>query len=152
VAVIGLVACAAEKLARPAPARELYCSPLFRKSLAYAEARCDRVYVLSAAHGLVELDAVTKPYDRRLGGKAERLAWGSRAARSLVTRHGREVDYLLLAGADYAEPIATGLRTHDGYGEGGWRGVAPERILQPLQGLQVGARLRRLNELLAEAG
>jgi hypothetical protein len=33
--MIGLVSCSAQKLDRPAPARELHCSALFRKSLAY---------------------------------------------------------------------------------------------------------------------
>lgn len=144
--MIGLVACSAQKLERPAPARELYCSPLFRKSLAYAERRCERVYVLSASHGLVELDTVVSPYDRRLGGKKEREAWGRRVASTLIDRHGRDVEYLVLAGRDYADPLVTGLRTHDGFHEDGWRGVARERIVQPLAGLQVGDRLRRLNE------
>lgn len=146
--MIGLIACSAQKLARPAPARELYCSPLFCKSLAYAAPRCERVYVLSAAHGLVGLDEVIAPYDRRLSGKREREAWGRRVGSSLILRHGREVDYLILAGADYADPVATALRTHDGFCEDGWRGVSRERIHQPLLGLQVGARLRRLNELI----
>lgn len=153
--MIGLVSCSAQKLNRAAPARELYRSPLFRKSLAYAEPRCERVYVLSAAHGLVELDAVTKPYDRKLGGKKEREAWARRVAGSLIGRHGREIDYLLLAGADYAGPLETALRTHDGYREDRalgchrWYGVPRERIKQPLAKMMVGERLRWLNGQLA---
>jgi hypothetical protein len=149
--VIGLVSCSAQKLDRAAPARELYCSPLFRKSLAYAEPRCSRVYVLSAALGLLELDRVTAPYDRRLGGKKERSAWALRVAGILIDRHGREVDYIILAGADYAGPLATALRTYDGFREDGWHGVPRDRILQPLAGMQVGERLRWLNEHLARS-
>ncbi len=148
--MIGLVACSAQKLDRPAPAHELYCSPLFRKSLAYALSRCTQVYVISAAHGLVALDQEVKPYDRRLN-KKERAAWGRRIASDLIARHGRDVDYLILAGQDYAVPVATGLRTHDGFHEDGWRGVKIERILQPLLGLQVGERLRKLNEWIGAA-
>ncbi|MET1087465.1 MAG: DUF6884 domain-containing protein [Arthrobacter sp.] len=33
---VGLVGCASQKLQRPAPARELYASQLFRKASAYA--------------------------------------------------------------------------------------------------------------------
>lgn len=58
---VGLVGCASQKLKRPAPARELYVSPLFKKASAYAEATCDRWYVLSAKHGLVHPDAVLEP-------------------------------------------------------------------------------------------
>jgi hypothetical protein len=64
---IGLVGCASQKLNRPAPARELYVSQLFKKASAYAEATCDRWYVLSAKHGLVHPDTVLEPYDVRLG-------------------------------------------------------------------------------------
>lgn len=64
---VGLVGCASQKLRRPAPARELYVSQLFRKASAYAELTCDRWYVLSAKHGLVRRDEVIAPYDMRLG-------------------------------------------------------------------------------------
>jgi hypothetical protein len=150
--MIGLVSCSAQKLDRPAPARELYCSPLFRKSLAYAEARCSRVYVLSAALGLVELEAEIAPYDRRLGRKKEREAWAHRVASALIDRHGREVEYLILAGNDYAGPLAAALRTYDGYRDEVWGGVPRQRIIQPLLGLQVGERLRKLNECQLELG
>lgn len=119
--MIGLVACSSQKLDRPAPAHELYCSPLFRKSLAYALSRCTQVYVLSASHGLVPLDREVKPYDRRLGGKKERAAWGRRVASTLIDRHGRDVEYLVLAGRDYADPLVTGLRTHGGFHEDTYR-------------------------------
>jgi hypothetical protein len=49
---VGLVGCASQKLRRPVPARELYVSQLFKKASAYAEATCDRWYVLSAMHEL----------------------------------------------------------------------------------------------------
>jgi len=145
--VIGLISCSAQKLPRPAPARELYCSPLFRKSLAYAELRCERVYVLSAAHGLLELHQLVGPYERRLGNKKERDAWARRVAGDLIARHGRDVDYLVLAGADYAGPLSDALETYDG----GFRGVLRERILQPLIGMPVGRRLQWLNDQLARS-
>lgn len=146
---IGLVGCGSQKLSRPAPARELYTSPLFRKSLEYAERWCRVVYIISAALGLVELEREVRPYERRMGRKSEQDAWGARVASLLIARHGRDVDYLVLAGADYARPLATALCTHDGFREGGWRGVPRDRVLQPLRGLSMGRRLRRLNELLA---
>lgn len=149
--MIGLISCSAQKIGRRAPARELYCSRLFRLSLAYAEPRCSTTYVLSGALGLVGLDDVTAPYDRRLGGKAERESWARRVACTLIDRHGREVDYLVLAGADYADPLATALRTYDGCREDGWHGVASDRILRPLAGLQIGQRLRWLGQQLARS-
>ena len=64
---VGLVGCASQKLQRPAPARELYVSQLFKKASAYAELTCDRWYILSAKHGLVHPDAIIEPYDMLLG-------------------------------------------------------------------------------------
>lgn len=64
---VGLVACSAKKLTVPAPARELYRSPLFRKSRAWVEANCDCWYILSAKHGLLNPDKWIEPYDLRLG-------------------------------------------------------------------------------------
>jgi hypothetical protein len=149
--VIGLVACSSQKLEHAAPARELYCSTLFRRSLAFAEPRCATVYVISAALELVLLHQVVKPYDRKLGSKHEREQWGRRVASTLIARHGREVEYLILAGKDYADPLATALRTHDGHRDGAWRGVPRDRILQPLRGLKIGDRLRKLNEWIGAA-
>lgn len=67
VVTVGLVGCASQKLQRQAPARELYVSQLFKKASAYAEATCDRWYILSAKHGLVAPDTVLEPYDMKLG-------------------------------------------------------------------------------------
>lgn len=142
--MIGLVACSAQKLSRVARARELYCSPLFRATLAYAESRCNTVYALSALWGLVKLDAWVAPYNRRLGGKKERLAWGVRVASQLIDRHGRDDDYLVLAGTDYAEPLGAAMHRYGGHNGTSWQGVPRERIHQPLAKLRVGERLRWL--------
>lgn len=139
--VIGLVSCSAQKLARLAPARELYCSPLFRLSLAYAERRCASVYVLSARHRLVELDTVLEPYEQRLGAAREREQWGDAVARELVERHGGDIAALLLAGTEYVDPIRLGFLITPGARE--------LYIADPLAGLQVGQRLRWLNKELA---
>lgn len=64
---VGLVGCASAKLSRPAPARDLYTSALFRKASAYAERECDLWFILSAKHGLLDPDEVIEPYDVRLG-------------------------------------------------------------------------------------
>ncbi len=144
--VIGLVACSAQKLDHAAPARELYGSPLFRRSLAYAEMRCARVYVLSARHHLVTLDTVIEPYEQRLGStKRERRRWACVVAAAIETRHGHDVQLLLLAGREYTAPLIQEVAHW--WPVGAWR----ERITLPLAGLQVGERLRWLNEQLARS-
>lgn len=142
--MIGLVSCSVQKLARPAPARELYCSPLFRKSLAYAESRCEHVYVLSAMHHLLDLDKVIEPYDRRLGTtKREREIWAIITAGALESKHKRaDLQLMVLAGADYAGAL---IGVVCWWWKDGWR----SHVHQPLQGMQVGERLRWLNDQLA---
>lgn len=63
---IGLVACSATKLAWAAPARDLYQGQLFRAARAFAEKHCDRWYILSAMHGVLEPAQVVEPYDLSL--------------------------------------------------------------------------------------
>lgn len=137
--LVGLVGCSAQKLARPVPARELYCSTLFRKSLAYAESRCKHVYILSGRHHLVAPEAVLAPYEQRLGSKpAERRRWGTVVAGQLEARHGRDVDLLILAGADYASALLWGVAPW-------WPSAWRDHVSQPLDKMQIGERLQWLN-------
>jgi hypothetical protein len=135
--VIGLVACSKTKLDRRAPARDLYASPMFRLSLAYAEARCERVYVASAAHDLLELDRELAPYDRTMAdlSPVQRQLFGAAIVRGLVDRHGWDFDLLVLAGAAYVDPIARALA----------RLGAGLRLIEPLRGMQIGERLSFLS-------
>lgn len=136
--VIGLVGCAAQKLKRPAPARELYVSQLFRKSAAYVEARSDRWYVLSAEHGLVSPDTVLEPYDTRLGHKSGPPIWdwATRVANQLeqATSDDRDPELLVLAGEQYR----TLLR----------RTALPATV--PMQGLGIGQQLGWLTDALRQ--
>lgn len=143
--MIGLVSCGAQKLTEPAEARHLYTSPLFRLSLTYAEQHCSRVYVLSAFHGLLDLDRVVAPYNRRLPtAKRERMAWGEHIAASIGARHNSDEPIMILAGVDYAHPLTVCLRTLFGWRDGGYKGWTGE-ITEPLAGMQVGQRLAWLN-------
>jgi hypothetical protein len=143
---IVLVGCGSEKIATAAAARSLYTGTLFTSSLAYAERlKPDAIYIVSAFHGLVELDAVIEPYDRTLTGTPvkERLAWGQRIAEALRGRHHEpDVRLTILAGAIYADAIEWGLRWRNGE-RSTWQ------VEMPLQGLPIGQRLRRLKQLNA---
>lgn len=136
---VGLVGCAAAKLKRPAPARDLYTSQLFRKSVAYVEPRVDRWFVLSALHGTVHPDTVLEPYNLKLGTKqappiyqwAEHAAWG--LARELGDVR-EPIELLVLAGDQY--------RVILGFLE------CPAEV--PLYGLGIGQQLGWLTQRLNE--
>ena len=129
--MIGLVACSKTKLDRAAPARELYTSPLFKLSLAYAEAHCSAVYVISAEHGIVELDRVIAPYCTTLAdlSPARRSLWWQGIVAWLLLRlYADDSRLMILAGESYVAPIDAALR-----------GTA--EIVEPLRGMQIGERL-----------
>jgi hypothetical protein len=67
-----VIPCGGQKLDRPAKARDLYTGSMFVHTLAAVEAEVAqlgepaRVLILSAKHGLVELDTVLAPYEQRM--------------------------------------------------------------------------------------
>jgi DGQHR domain-containing protein len=133
---IGLVGCSKRKLPRAAPARDLYASPLFRLAARYCTLACDRWFVLSARHGLVEPAEVIEPYDVTLRGlgRADRQAWATRVLGQLQQRGllGAGHHFLLHAGAACTDPLARLLGAE-----------------QPLQGLGIGQRLSWYRRRLA---
>lgn len=138
--MIGLVSCAATKRKVPSIARRLYVSPLFTRSLEYAERRCMSTYILSALHGLLDPERMIEPYDRRLSGKADRARWGRSVVAGIQRAgHRHYDDVLILAGEDYAAPIRAALRDVNWSGE----------VLEPLRGKQIGERLAWLAAELA---
>lgn len=68
---IVVLACGAAKLDRRAPAAELYTSPHFalmlRAARRVAGEQSGRVLILSALHGLIELERELDPYDVKMG-------------------------------------------------------------------------------------
>lgn len=108
---VGVLGCGKAKLSTPAPVRELYCSVHFKAALAWLEARCSRVYVASALHGLLDLDQIVEPYDLRLTSetKMARRRWGLSVARDLCARIDLSDTVVFVMGRSYWEAIATGL-------------------------------------------
>jgi hypothetical protein len=135
---VALVGCSKLKREGTHRARDLYKSPLFRKSLVYAEYVSKHVYILSARYDLLELNREVSDYDEHLGDKPTdvRLAWAMRIIDELVEKHGCSLKITLLAGHLYTRPIKQALRAS----------ACRWTINEPMQGLSVGERLRWLNE------
>jgi hypothetical protein len=128
-----LVACVKQKLADPAPARDLYTSDLFRKEREYAERAGVPWFILSAKHGLVSPDQELEPYELHLAktSAAYRDSWGARVLEQLESAasplYGRVIE--VHAGAAYADAIRDRLSR------------AGAQVSEPLRGLQLGPRL-----------
>lgn len=130
---IGLVACSKLKLNHPAPARELYTSPLFRAASAYCERSYDRWLILSALYGLVRPDDVIEPYDVTLVRmtRAERTHW---AIRVHDQAHELGLDEMCV---DRNGPV----RMYAHAGAFYRQACNPRSIIAPLAGLGIGQQL-----------
>jgi hypothetical protein len=157
VATVVLVGCSKKKRAEPAVATLLYDpSPLFRKQMAVARqiARSNRVFIVSAKHGVVSVLKILKPYEHTLCDKTtkQRAEWADSIVMRLevlmASRFGedheggterlRSLDVVLMMGASYARPLRT---------------AAPDdwTFTEPLAGMQIGERLRWLNRAIRRA-
>ena len=125
--LIGLVGCASTKLRRPAPARDLYTSPLFKKASAHAEAACARWFILSAKHGLGR----STPHHPETDGPF--IHEWARRVRAQLAQELRDVDdpsLLVLAGEQYRTILYP----------------SPWSYSVPMKGLGLGEQLSWLNK------
>ena len=126
---IVLLSCVATKLPHAAPARELYASPLFKKSLEYAESlEPDDIVILSAEHYVLPLDKVIEPYDKTLLNmpNEEIREWAVQVLKILADKYDLDNDYfIILAGEKYRKYLTPQL-AH-------WSA--------PLKGLRIGQQL-----------
>lgn len=131
---IGLVGCVKEKSSGAAPARDLYTSTLFLGRRRFVERTCERWYVLSALHGLVEPERRLEPYDKILkdASTAERRDWSARVVDALRRSVGElaSLTFEIHAGLEYRE---FGLR----------QALEKEgaRVDVPAEGLRMGEQL-----------
>lgn len=110
-----LIACCSQKLAHAAPARELYTSDLFKKSVAWAEKHCDQWFILSAKHHLVKPDQIIKPYDLALSElrkNRERAKWECRTSGMIRKVVPMRSEVVLLAGSIYRDEVESCLHYH----------------------------------------
>jgi hypothetical protein len=130
---IVLVACVKSKGTRPAAAKDLYISALFRKERAYAEHAGVPWFILSAEHGLVAPDEWLAPYERYLADTTASYwsAWGGWVAARLDLLVGplSEKVVEIQAGSTYLDTIRPHLER------------LGARIVDPLHGLSMGQRL-----------
>jgi len=102
---IVLISCASKKLQRKAKAKELCISPLFKLNLQYAQSlQPDRIFILSAKYGLLDLNEEIEPYDETLNKKSESeiKLWTENVLEKLKQEADLEKDeFIFLAGEKY---------------------------------------------------
>lgn len=104
-AKVVFISCVSKKLSHKAKAQDLYVSPLFKLNLAYAKKlKPDKIYILSAKHGLLRPNDTIAPYDTTLNTMhdRERRVWGARVMTQLHGKVNLQKDkFVFLAGGRY---------------------------------------------------
>ncbi|HKX35955.1 MAG TPA: hypothetical protein VJM79_04725 [Rhizorhapis sp.] len=106
---LGLIACSKSKGRHASLALLLYKGALFQKSMALARRTHDAVAILSAKHGLVDLDETIAPYEMTLNNmpKADRQAWAARTRAQILARYPG-YDLIYYAGENYCDGLPQG--------------------------------------------
>jgi len=133
---IVLISCVSKKLSCKAKAKDLYISPLFRVNLQYAQQFSpQKIFILSAKYGLVQLDEEIEPYDITLNrmSTSERKDWAANVISQLQKYCDLKNDhFVILAGEKYRQFLLPHLKSYE----------------IPLAGLPIGKQLQFLKESL----
>lgn len=130
---IGLVACCSKKLNTESLAKDMYISILFKYSMKYLNERCDKIFILSAKYGLLELNDKIATYDKTLNemNKADRINWSNDVLKKLKSKTNLENDqFIILAGKRYREKLVKYIKNYD----------------IPMETLGIGKQLKFLKE------
>lgn len=86
---IVLISCSKSKLAKKAPARDLYTGRLFERAVSWAESKGYTWYVVSALYGLVQPNRELAPYDFTLKQlrTRERESWAHMVVAAELTKY-----------------------------------------------------------------
>ena len=131
---IVLISCVSKKLSHKAKAKDIYISPLFKMNLKFAKSfNPDKIFILSAKHGLIDLDKEIEPYDKTLNlmRSAEKKKWVNNVLHSLRKVADLDNDeFIFLAGENYRKYIIPHTKKYN----------------IPLKGLSIGRQLQYLKE------
>ena len=112
-ATVVFISCVSKKLGHKAKAQDLYISPLFKLNLAYAKKlKPQKVFILSAKHGLLSLNDMVAPYDTTLNKMPdpERRKWGARVIKQLQNKVNLKKDkFVFLAGGRYRKYLMSDM-------------------------------------------
>lgn len=103
--MIVFLSCVSQKRDYPCQAQEIYISDLFKKSLSYARTlNPDKIYILSAKYGVLELTDIVHPYNLTLNKMSEqdRKRWAYRCYLQLKNKNiNFDEEAIFLCGKNY---------------------------------------------------
>ena len=132
--MIVFISCSKTKASKKSKAKDLYTSTLFKYSLKYAEKlKPDKIYILSAKHGVLELEDKIYPYDKTLNSMSDKTIkrWSYLCYQQLKDK-GIDFDeeVIFLTGESYHKYIKQLFKNKS----------------FPMQGLRMGKRMQYLKK------
>jgi esterase/lipase len=132
-----LISCGKRKLDHKAKTGDLYISPLFKMSLAFARSlKPDKIFIISANYGLLSLNQEIEPYNKTLNemSNAEIKSWAQKVREQMQSSIDFEKDEIIfLAGERYRKyliPFCSNASV-------------------PLKGLGIGKQLKYLKDKIS---
>jgi hypothetical protein len=132
-----LISCSSKKLPYKAKAKEIYISPLFKLNMKYAlSLKPDKIFILSAKYGLLDLEQEIEPYDLTLNNlkKEEINSWANKVLDNLKEEDLNNDEFIFLAGEKYRRFLIPKI----------------ENYKIPLKGLGIGKQLKFLKNKTRE--
>lgn len=134
-----LLSCVSKKKDYETKAENLYDSSLFNLSLQYAKAlRPDKIYILSALYGLLEMSDKVRPYNKTLNemSSKERKEWSELVLRQMKDK-GLDFNsdhFVILAGNNYRRYLLDHF----------------DHFKLPLEGMRIGEQLSFLKRSIEQ--
>jgi len=137
-AKIVLISCVSKKVSHPAKAKDLYISPLFKYNLHYAYLlKPEKIFILSAKHGLLSLDKKVTPYNTTLNlmSAVQIKKWAKNVLITLSKFTDLKKDeFIFLAGENYRRYLIPHIKHYS----------------IPMKGLRIGQQLSFLKKIVNE--
>ena len=135
-----LISCVSKKLPHKAKAKDIYISTLFKLNKEYAELLSpDKIFILSAEHGLLDMEKEIEPYDKTLNNMPAKdlKKWANKVIEQLKEIVSlNEFEFTFLAGDKYRKYLLPHL--------------SGSEIKIPLEGLPIGKQLQELKKRISE--
>ena len=104
---IAFISCVKEKRIGKYKAKDLYTSDFFRKSFGYCSSKYDKVFILSAKYGLLELEDEIENYEMTLNDftKVQKVEWSVMVCDQLETKIDDSDDLYFYVGNNYRQHL-----------------------------------------------
>tara|TARA_R110000824_G_scaffold288142_1_gene476139 strand:- start:38 stop:475 length:438 start_codon:yes stop_codon:yes gene_type:complete len=104
---IAFISCVKKKKIGEYKAIELYISDYFKKSLKYCSMNYNKIFILSAKYGLLNLDSKIKDYELTLNSlsKEEKIIWANKVAIQIKKSVNKEDILHFYVGNNYRQHL-----------------------------------------------